>query len=113
MEHPAAAENPDLRQLLPSGNPLWGFSISSLSVTRERPIFSACRRPPAPPIPVAETPSPPSVEPQHAVGTVTIVGTAVGKPQNVALILDQTSKKVVRLHVGETASGCSFADNDA
>jgi hypothetical protein len=34
-----------------------------------------------------------------------LVGTAIGNPQNVALILDQTTKNPVRLHVGEAASG--------
>src|SRR5262245_19457530 len=40
----------------PSGHPLWRLPLGELSVTRERPIFSATRRPPpatgAPPPPV-------------------------------------------------------------
>src|SRR3954467_6929548 len=32
----------------PMGNPLWGISLNALTATRERPIFSPSRRPPAP-----------------------------------------------------------------
>jgi hypothetical protein len=35
----------------------------------------------------------------------TVVGIAIGKPKNVALVLDQTSKNLVHLHVGEAAEG--------
>jgi general secretion pathway protein N len=105
-QQPAAAKNPDPRSPPPGGNPLWGIPISSLSATRERPIFSASRRPPvppAPPMPLAEAPPPPPAEPEQP--PFTLVGTAVGKPQNVALVLVQTTKNLVRLHVGEAASG--------
>jgi hypothetical protein len=105
-KQPAVAKNPDLRQPLPGGNPLWGIPISSLSATRERPVFSASRRPPAPPappMPVAEVPPPQPAESEQP--PFALVGTAVGKPQNVALVLVQTTKNLVRLHVGEAASG--------
>ncbi|MGH6836258.1 MAG: hypothetical protein ACREC9_12065 [Methylocella sp.] len=105
-QHPAAAKTPVARQTSPDGNPLWGIHIGSLSATRERPIFSASRRPPASPLaptPVAEPPPPQPAEPEQP--PFTLVGTAIGKPQNVALILDQTKKNLVRLHVGEAASG--------
>ncbi len=88
------------------GNPLWGIPISSLSATRERPIFSASRRPPASPlgpVPIAEAPPPKPAESERP--PFTLVGTAIGKPQNVALILVQTTKNLVRLHVGEATSG--------
>ena len=108
-QHLAAAKNPDLRQPPPGGNPLWGIPVSSLSVTQERPLFSASRRPPAPPaplapppMPVAEAPPPPA-EPERP--PLTLVGTAIGNPQNLALILNQTTKSFVRLHVGEAAMG--------
>jgi general secretion pathway protein N len=105
-QHPAAAKTPVARQTPLGGNQLWGIPIGSLSATRERPIFSASRRPPAPllaPTPVAEAPPPQPVELEHL--PFTLVGTAIGKPQNVALIIDQTTKNIGRLHVGEAASG--------
>ena len=55
-------------------------------------------------MPVAEAPPPPPpAEPEQP--HFTLVGTAIGKPQDVALILDQTTKNLVRLHVGEAVSG--------
>jgi general secretion pathway protein N len=107
MEQPkAAAKTPELRAPPLGGNPLWGIPMSALSATRERPIFSVSRRPPAPPpppMPVAEAPPPPPAEPEQP--PLTLVGTAIGKSHNVALVFNQTSKIPVRLHVGETASG--------
>ena len=102
----AAGKTPEARQAPPGGNPLWGIPADALTATRERPIFSASRRPPAPPpapMPVAEAPPPPPPPPEHP--PFTLVGTAIGQTQSVALILDQTTRSLVRLHVGEAASG--------
>ncbi len=98
------AENPDLRQP-PPGNPLSRIPINSLSVTRERPLFSASRRPPPPPeAPAAPNakPSPPA-EPERP--PLTLQGTAIGKPRDIALVFDEAAKVSVRLHVGEAAEG--------
>jgi general secretion pathway protein N len=107
---PAVIKTPGSQLPPPGGNPLWGIPISALTATRERPVFSASRRPPAPPAaaePVAEAPPPPPAEPERPL--LALVGTVVGEPQNVAVnvavILDQTSKNLVRLHVGEAVSG--------
>src|SRR5438874_1270933 len=59
---PVAPKEAGARQPLPGGNPLWGIPIRSLDATRERPIFSASRRPPMPPVVaqrVAAAPPPP------------------------------------------------------
>src|SRR5438445_6924776 len=52
----------------PSGNPLWGVPLKSLSASRERPIFLPSRRPPAPAVRAAyaEPPksAPPPLEPE-------------------------------------------------
>jgi general secretion pathway protein N len=103
---PAAPRGVGPRQ--PSGgNPLWGIPIGALDATRERPIFSASRRPPMPPVVpqrVAAPPPPPKpAKPEQPL--LTLVGTAVGTPKNVAVVLDRTTKTLVRLHVGEAASG--------
>ena len=103
--HPAAAKKADLQNLPPGGNPLWGIPIASLSATRERPIFSASRRPPLPPasvVQIAEAPPPPP-EPEQP--PFTLVGTAIGNPQNVALVVVQTTKNLIRLRAGEAAFG--------
>lgn len=108
-----SAQSQNSRQSLPGGNPLWGIAISELTATRERPIFSISRRPPPPPaplVPVVEAPPPPPPPPEHC--PFTLVGTALGKPESVALVLDQNTKNLVRLHVGETASGWSLRSVD-
>lgn len=106
-EQLAAAPNEAAARPPPGGNPLWGIPISALDATRERPVFSASRRPPMPPVVaqrVAEPPPPPKpAEPEQPL--LTLVGTAIGNPKNVAVVLDRTTKTLVRLHVGEAVSG--------
>jgi general secretion pathway protein N len=104
---PTAPKDLGTRLPPPGGNPLWGIPISTLDATRERPIFSASRRPPMPPVVaqrVAAPPPPPKpAAPEQPL--LTLVGTAIGTPNNVAVVLDRTTKTLVRLHVGEVASG--------
>src|ERR1700720_131239 len=104
---PVAPKDVGARQPPPGGNPLWGIPIDALDATRERPVFSASRRPPMPPVVaqrVAAPPPPPKpAEPEQPL--LTLVGTAIGAPKNVAVVLDRTTKTLVRLHVGEAVSG--------
>ena len=100
----------------PRGNPLSRISIDSLSVTRERPLFSASRRPP-PPKPAPATPPAPNVEAARPAEPerppLRLEGTAIGKPRAIALVLDETTKGSVRLHVGEAAEGWQLRSIDA
>ena len=103
-----AAENPDPRQPPPGANPLSRIPMSSLSVTRERPLFSVSRRPPAPPPPpapaaTANIEAPPPTE--SGGPPLTLSGTAIGGSRRIAVIYDETTKSFVRLHVGEAAAG--------
>ena len=104
---PAAPKDAGVRRPPPGGNPLWGIPISALDATRERPIFSASRRPPMQPVVaqrVSAPPPPPTpAEPEQPL--LTLVGTAIGKPKNVAVVLDRSTRTLVRLHVGEAVSG--------
>src|ERR1700730_8910731 len=104
---PPAPKDAGARQPPPGGNPLWGISIGALDATRERPIFSASRRPPMPPVVAqrvaAALPPPKPAEPEQPL--LTLVGTAIGTPINVAVVLDRTTKTLVRLRVGEAVSG--------
>jgi hypothetical protein len=90
-----------------SGNPLWGVPLGSLSATRERPIFSASRRGPAPvasvprSVPVKPVVRPP--EPEHL--NLTLVGTVVGQTESIGVFLDQSTQIFVRLRAGEEHSG--------
>jgi general secretion pathway protein N len=93
---------------LPSGNPLWAIPLGSLPITRERPIFSPSRRPPAPATVVA-----PHVEPvKQAVKpagrerpSLMLIGTVVGKSEVVAVFVDTTSLNAISLKIGQTHAG--------
>ncbi len=91
-----------------TGNPLWAVPLRSLSVTRERPLFSPSRRPPptavatAPPAPPAQ-PAPKPAEPDHPL--LTLVGTIVGKTQSIGVFVDQAAKNLIRLRTGEGHAG--------
>jgi len=90
------------------GNPLWAVPLSALTATRERPLFSASRRPPAPPVaarPVVQArPAPPPrpVEPQRP--RMSLVGTVAGA-EGIAVFVDQTTQTIVRLRTGEGHEG--------
>jgi general secretion pathway protein N len=110
---PAAATPPDAARAAPplrAGNPLWAVPLSSLTLTRERPIFSSSRRPPPPPVaaaPVVQVrpappPPPPSREPERP--RLSLVGT-VGGEQGIAVFVDQGTQAIVRLRTGEGHDG--------
>lgn len=87
------------------GNPLWAIPLSSLSATRERPLFSPSRRPPRV---MAAAPPPQAPPPQPAAPAqppLTLVGTAIGGGQSIGIFLDQSTNAVVRLRMGEGVTG--------
>ena len=103
---PAAITTPGAQLPPPVGNPLWGIPISALTATQERPLFSPSRRrPPVAAQSVVEPPPPPPPPAESEHPLLKLVGTAISEPQNVAVVLDQTTKNLVRVHVGEAISG--------
>jgi hypothetical protein len=102
-ENPLASERP------PTGNPLWAVSLRMLAVTRERPIFSPSRRPR--PVPVAAVPQAPPlppppakpVEPDHPL--LSLVGTVTTEGGGIALFLEDSTKNMLRLRLGEGHAG--------
>src|ERR1700722_8791634 len=90
-----------------SANPLWGTPVKQFSVTRERPIFLPSRRPPAPPpsaITVAKVVAPPKPkEPEQP--QLSLVGTIAGDEARFGIFVDQATKNVLRLKVGEDFQG--------
>ena len=84
-------------------------ALSVLTATRERPIFSASRRPPqravvAAPVEQARAPPPPkAAEPDHP--PLALIGAVVGENDAIAVFLDRTNQKIVRLRQGEAHSG--------
>jgi hypothetical protein len=91
------------------GNPLWAVPLGKLSATRDRPIFSASRRPPAPPavFAVAAAPSPkPVAVPQVADRPpLVLIGTIIGESKRIGIFLEETTSKTARLVIGQDYGG--------
>lgn len=86
-------------------NPLWDRPIASFAPTRERPIFSPSRRPAiaALPAPVQLPPAPPPQKPRKP--PFVLLGAIEGENEEIALLLEETTKAVVRLRAGQSHSG--------
>ncbi len=90
------------------GNPLWAIPLKTLSATRERPLFTPSRRPPAPviagpppPQPVAAAPPTPAPEKPR----FSLVGAIVGEGESIAVLLDEGTRDIIRLKTGENHAG--------
>jgi len=91
-----------------SANPLWAIPLSALTATRDRPLFSASRRPPPPAVvPVAVVPEPPPPPPpaEPEKPNLVLVGTIVGDANSFGIFIDQTSRTALRLKLGEQHEG--------
>jgi general secretion pathway protein N len=104
----APPRDPNPAPALHSGNPLWAVPLSSLTATRERPLFSSSRRPPPAPVaaaPVMQTRAPPPPAPRVPERPrLSLVGT-VGGEQGIAVFVDQATQAIVRLRPGEGHDG--------
>jgi len=106
---PIARPNREGDKPLPGGNPLWAVPLSVLTATQERPIFSTSRRPPlravvAPPVIQSEAPAPQiAAEPERP--PLALIGAVVGDGDAIAVFLDRTNQKIVRLRQGEIHAG--------
>jgi hypothetical protein len=101
---PAAPNAPAERPL--SANPLWAMPLKQFSDTRERPIFSPSRRPPPPPpsaVTVAKVVVPRPKEPEKP--QLSLVGTISSDEDKFGIFVDQATKNVLRLRVGEDFQG--------
>jgi hypothetical protein len=107
----AAASGPDGGQnrATPSGHPLWRLPLGELTGTRERPIFSATRRPP----PAPETPPPPALvsAPGKEITRppLSLLGAIAADEAGIAIFLDEITRRTVRLKVGEGYAGWTLA----
>jgi general secretion pathway protein N len=96
---------------VPRGNPLWAVPLSALPTTQERPIFSASRRPPPRAVaasPAEEVQAPPPPKPVDAPPPLLLVGAVVGEGEAIAILVNRTDQKVVRLRQGESLGGWSL-----
>lgn len=87
-----------------SANPLWDIPLSALAETRDRPLFTPSRRPPAPivanvPVAAPRLPLPPPTTPEHP--NLVLVGTVASETEGVAVFIDQGTRSTVRLRIGE------------
>lgn len=99
---------PASASVLPPGNPLWAVPLTELSATRDRPIFSASRRPPAPAVfamaAAVTTPAPPP-PPKAERPPLILVGTIIGETRQFAVFVEETTQKFVRLELGADHAG--------
>lgn len=101
---PAAAGARPVPVLSP--NPLWGIPFNALSVTRERPVFSASRRPPAAAVARTAPPRlPPPRPPEPERPQLSLVGTIAGSNEGFAILIDANSRAALRLRIGEDYQG--------
>ena len=92
------------------GNPLWAIPLATLSISRQRPLFTPSRRPPAPPPPVViAAPPPQPVQPARAPEPerlqLALIGTVVGSAESIGVFLDQPTQRLIRLKTGEEHAG--------
>jgi hypothetical protein len=92
------------------GNPLWSVPLTSLSATRDRPVFSPSRRPPPLPVvaapyvpPPPPPPAPPPPEPDRPL--LTLSGTIAGRTGGVGIFTKQNDNAPVYLRIGEDYQG--------
>lgn len=111
---PPATPNAPAAERTISANPLWEMPLKQFSVTRERPIFLPSRRAPAPPasiVTVAKVVVPKPKEPEQP--QLSLVGTISGDDARFGIFVDQASKNVLRLKVGEDFQGWQLRSIEA
>jgi len=105
---PARATPSSNRNEAKAGNPLGKIPLSALTAIRDRPLFSASRRPPAPAIQIiaqpAQVPAPAAPAPPER-PALKLIGTILSPATRVALLRDPATQAVTRLRVGEATSG--------
>jgi general secretion pathway protein N len=90
-----------------AGNPLWTVPLSALPVTRDRPLFSVSRRPPAvagpvaAPAPKQEAIAPPPPERP----LLTLIGTIVSQAGSLAMLQGSNADTISRLRLGQENDG--------
>lgn len=105
---PVPSDPPRAIRREPEGNPLWAVPISTLTATRERPLFTPARRAPATAVagPVAPPPPPPPVPPAEPDRPqLVLVGAIASGTEGFAVFLDRATNSVVRLKTGQDHGG--------
>lgn len=103
------AERADLA-VAQNGNPLRSIPLRDLKATRERPLFSATRREAAANVPtpqssIAAAPQEPSPVAVAKTPPFTLVGIVSSGNAGFAILMNNTTNGVVRLHEGQEEAG--------
>jgi general secretion pathway protein N len=85
-------------------NPLAGIPLASLTATRERPIFYASRRPPIESAPIEKKIIPLGIE-RPRPPPLALLGSIAVERRGSAIFVDETTKSVIRLNLGESYAG--------
>ncbi|MET0678316.1 MAG: hypothetical protein ABW175_21160 [Bradyrhizobium sp.] len=90
-----------------SANPLWAIPLATLTDTRERPIFTASRRPPIQeaPVAIARPTAPPPPPPRVERPPLLLVGTVAGDSESFGIFVDRSTSTALRLKLGEDYQG--------
>ena len=89
-----------------SGNPLWAVPLTALTATRDRPLFSASRRPPVVALPAAAPPKPEALAPPPPERPLlTLVGTIVSREASLAMLQGSGAEAISRLRLGQENDG--------
>ena len=102
-----ASRAPDPGAKPRAGNPLWTVPLNTLSATRDRPLFSASRRPPVVALPIVAPPQKHEVlaPPPPERPSLRLIGTIVGRKASLAMLQGSDTDAVLRLRVGEENNG--------
>jgi hypothetical protein len=92
-------------ELSTTGNPLWAIPVSKLSTTRDRPLFSASRRPRTPTVAAAPTPTMVAQPPAPETPPFTLVGTIIGENSRIAIFFDGALNTATGVKQGDSDSG--------
>lgn len=89
------------------GNPLWGIPLRQFTASAARPLFAPSRRPPPVPVAAVSAPTPPPPpKPEPEKPSLALLGTVAFSPSGgIGLFIDQGTKALVRLKMGEDHHG--------
>jgi hypothetical protein len=85
-------------------NPLAAHALKEFTATRDRPLFTPSRRPPAEPTALRDVAPPPAPPPD-----LTLFGILVGADGPSAIVRGAPSEKVVHVRVGDQVDGWKIA----
>jgi hypothetical protein len=88
-------------------NPLWAIPMGSLTVTRERPIFSPSRRAPPSALAAPQQQAPGKNDPNRPL--LTLVGTVADGRDGIAVFRDESSNNILRMRTGESHLGWTLS----